>query len=173
METIEKHDSLKKFPIKSLEELSSKKYSETHPEGTLRLAVIAMRETRSWSHEIQEKAKGPILGLFLVDLGEPTNLCSFDVNFFAHFIRNHFVDISTWQNEDGEWLPGADDELSNLERENGGDNGGSYFNEHSKFYVITEIWRTDADYSKELDGFDNRQQWIDHYIEYYLGNTPL
>jgi hypothetical protein len=156
--------------IKSLDELASKRKRN---EGATRLVAVAVDETHHWAEEIQKKAKGPILGLYLVDLTEPTHLCSLDYAYPAYFIQNHFTDVSAWRGEDGEWLDGGEDELAELES-NGGDEHVTYFNRRSAYVVLKEVKLSDKAYKKELDWEDDdHQKWIDSYLEHYHGNSLL
>jgi outer membrane receptor for ferric coprogen and ferric-rhodotorulic acid len=155
---------LSKFKIMSIAEMIDVKYRKPN-EGTIRLAVVAIEETRNWQDEIQAKAKGAIFGIYLLDLTDKTTL-----EFDGRFIQNYFSDISTWKDENGEWLDSVD-ELTTLERTEGED---VWFNKHAAFNVVKEIRLSNKEYRKELADHDyDHNKWLESYVEYYLGNTPL
>lgn len=73
-------------------------------------AVITFDETQNWCEDIGARAE-TIEGVYLVNLKEPTNLCEITVSYPATFLKNFFHKTSKFD----------EDELTNLERENGGD----------------------------------------------------
>jgi len=160
-----------RYPVKSLDELSDIKYRKPN-QGTLRLAVVAFNETSNWADEIQAKAKGPIYGVYLVDLTEPTHCCSFQLDYPCYFISNHFADVSSWQDENGDWLPNMDNEMTTLER-NSGDDTMSYFSANSSGRIIEEIRLSNKEYRKEVSNAEGHDKWIESYVENYLANSPV
>jgi hypothetical protein len=162
---------INRYPVKSLAELASIKNRKPN-QPTLRLVVVAANETDHWADEIQAKAKGPIYAVYLVDLTQPTHCCSFQVDYYARFLMNHFTDVSTWQDENGDWLPGMDNELTELEFTDG-DSDGSYFSENSTFKILDEVRLSNKRYQKELSFEGSHDKWIESYIEHYKGNWPI
>lgn len=155
--------------IESLYELG--RYSTT-----VRAIVVKVDETNHWAEEIQQKAKGKIYGIYLVDLTEPTHCCSLSIDYPAYFIKNHFENVEFWQDSLGNWLNNAD-ELFELEFEGGVDSG-RYFSEHSSFEVVSKVERLDEEFEAELNFIDDNKEkahaeWIDNLIEYYNGNSPV
>jgi hypothetical protein len=172
METETEQYFIHQYPIKSLHEISDIKYRKPN-QATLHLAIVAFNETQHWADDIQTKANGPIYGIYLVDLTQPSHCCSFQVDYPSYFIMNHFANVSAWQDANGDWLPGMDDEMTNLER-NAGDDTMSYLSGRSSGRILDEVRRSNKEYRKELSGSDNdHDKWIEEYIEYYLGNSPI
>lgn len=77
-----------------------------------KFAVIAIDETSHWRDDIAEKAK-KIEGVYLVNLTEPAHCCELAVSYYATFLRNFFTNRDAWD----------DDKLTDLEMDNGGQDG--------------------------------------------------
>lgn len=113
-------------------------------------AVIRRDETEFWTDDLQRRGK-KIEGVYLVNLKEPTALCEFAVSFYATFLKN-FVH---------NWEEFTEDELTNLEMDNGGEHG-TYFHGSSVFEVVKI-------YNKPKD-FETIKQAEDEILEYESGN---
>lgn len=106
-----------------IQEFQKQSLKELESEG-VKYVVVRIDETEFWKPSIARKAKR-IDGIYLIDLTQPTNLCSFDVNFPAELIKN-FLHNTDKFNEDEEF---------DLERENVSDTY-PYFLERDKFEVV-------------------------------------
>lgn len=134
--------------------------------GRIKGVVIAVDETEYWSEDIQKKANGPIYCLYFIDLTQPTHCCSIEVNYPRYFITNQFSNISAWQDADGNWLPGGDTELTELES-NSGDETVSYVLENTTCAIVETVKP-----SKRLIADVGHDEWLENIREYYQGNTP-
>jgi hypothetical protein len=91
-------------------------------------AVIAFDETYNWSEEILNRGVNKIEGVYLINLKMPTHLCSLDVAYPAIFLSNFFDNREQFD----------DDEITELERENGGENV-TYYSGSSTPKIISTI----------------------------------
>jgi len=94
-------------------------------EQGIKYAVLRIDETKYWKPETAKKA-GRIDGVYVVDLTQPTNLCSFEVNYPAELIKNFFHNTEQFDTGSNEFF-----ELENVE---GMDNV-PYFLESDSFEV--------------------------------------
>jgi hypothetical protein len=102
-----------------------------------KFVVIKIDETSYWDDEISKKGK-KIEGIYLVDLTQPTNCCSFEVNYPSQFIKNFFQETKGF----------TEDEITELENLDGRDGDCMYLLDHS-VYDIAKIY-TKAD-DKDFD----------------------
>ncbi len=86
--------------------------------------VITINETTNWSDDIAGKA-AKIEGVYLVNLKEPTHCCELAVSYYATFLRNYFHNRDAWD----------DDKITELEMDNGGQDG-MYLSGYSVFNVV-------------------------------------
>lgn len=98
-----------------------------------KFAVVAFDETNNWRTSIKKKA-GTIEGVYLLILDEPTYCCEITPSYYGVFLRNFFESTEGFD----------EDELTEMERDNGGVDEGSYFNCYStpkliKFYAEGEL----------------------------------
>lgn len=93
----------------------------------VKFAVIKIDETLHWKDNIAKKAK-KIFGVYLIDLTQPTNLCSPEINFPAQALKNFFTKIKGFN----------EDELTQLELHEGIDGEWRYYLENSSFEVAKE-----------------------------------
>lgn len=96
-------------------------------------AVVAFDETNNWRTSIKAKA-GKIEGVYLLILDEPTYCCEITPSYYGVFLRNVFENPN-FGTEEGL----NEDELTEMERDNGGEEG-HYFHHSStpkfvKFYT--------------------------------------
>jgi len=102
-----------------------KSLSELEKQG-VHFALVRVDETEHWAEDIAAKA-GKIEGVYLVNLTEPTNICSFEVVYWAQFVGNFFEGVDGF----------PEDDITELERNDGGEPG-TYFSERSTFHVAKE-----------------------------------
>lgn len=93
----------------------------------VKFAVIKIDETSYWKKETAKKAK-QIFGVYLVDLTQPTHLCSIETNFPAQCIKNFFVETKGFN----------EDDLTQFELQEGIDGEWRYYLENSTFEVVKE-----------------------------------
>lgn len=117
----------------TLSELEAKGY---------KFVLIASDSTKYWIEDIQAKAER-ILTYSLVNLTQPTNLCSPDVNFPSQEVYYRFKDTSKFD----------EDELAFLEHRNSDDC--SYFSEREVVTVV-HVW--------------NETEDEDEIVDYLMGN---
>lgn len=113
---------MKKPNTKSLNELAN------NPRN--KYALIAIDETEYWRDDIREKANCKIFGVYMVNLKEPTHLCSFDVSYPAEWVKNFFESSEGWNEDDESEM----DELVELEMTSE-DDGFQYLSGNSVFDV--------------------------------------
>lgn len=140
--------------------------SDLAKSGRIKGVVVAADETEYWDDDIRKKANGPIYGIYFIDLTQPTHCCSITVDYPAYFICNQFSNVSAWQDENGDWLPGADSELTEYEMCTD-DPEVTYFTASSSFSVI----ETNLD-SKKLIKEIGHDEWIEAIRENLRGNIP-
>jgi hypothetical protein len=143
--------------------------------NNVKAILVKIDETQFWSEDIQIKANGKIFGVYLIDLTSPTHLCSIEINYPAYWVFNHFENISAWQDNNGEWLPDGDSELTELERTN--DSEVSYYTENSSFEVIEKIKYKRTEFNELLNNIDEnperaKSEWIETLLENYNNNHP-
>lgn len=92
-----------KSNTKSLNELSN---------SGNKFVVVTIDETSNWRNDIAAKAE-KIEAVYLVNLKEPTHCCELAVSYYATFLRNYFHNRDAWD----------DDQITDLERDNGGEDG--------------------------------------------------
>jgi DNA polymerase I-like protein with 3'-5' exonuclease and polymerase domains len=101
-----------------------------------KIAIIAIDETKFWRDDIQAKAKR-IDCVYLVNLTEPTNLCSPEVSYPAEALRNVVGNFEDY----------TEDELTELENE-GIEADTRYFSEY--FNNFTHIKAYDNENEEEV-----------------------
>jgi hypothetical protein len=90
--------------------------------------VVAVDETEYWRDDIAAKAQ-KIECVYLIDLTKPTHCCELAVSYWATFISNYFHNRDAWD----------DDELTDMEHENGGEEG-CYFSGSSTFKIVKRYY---------------------------------
>lgn len=120
--------------------------------------VVAINETYMWKDDIQKKA-GKILGIYFVNLMEPTHLCSIDISYPATFLYNIIENVENFD----------EDELCELEMNDGGQDG-SYFGEYTHFETVIPSYMPASWFEEAKQEGEN---WEESQIEYYRCNHVI
>lgn len=123
--------------------------SELEASGN-KFALVKINETRFWREDIAKKA-GEIYGYYLVNLTEPTNLCSFEVNFPAQWLYNRVKNTAHFTEDEHteiEYLP---------------EEGYPYFLESDTFEVV-KTWNESVYAGTDEADMENE------IVEYLQGN---
>ena len=107
-----------------------------------RYAVVTIDETDGWDEKIQRKCKGKILGVYLVDLTQPTCLCEPSTSYGATWLKNFVPDVSNFSEKEKE-----DGTLDEIENDDGGQDfmylAGNGLYKIEKFYDDPEMTEED------------------------------
>lgn len=113
-------------------------------------AIVKRDETQFWKDDIAKKA-GKVFAVYFVNLREPTNLCSADINYYGTFLSNYIENVDAF----------LEDEIMDVEHNNGGEDG-TYFHECTFFDEVCPAYMLQSwfDEMKE-DG----ESWEESQIE--------